>query len=242
MAQACAEQDLKTFFEEIGSRYDTITNTKSFQYFLKRRRQYLQEWLADGSMQGERLVVDLAAGTGTYSDSISRSDRLINMDLSFNALRAGPGGASAPARVNANALRIPLRDRSVDVLLMIGLCHHVPGRLAALFQEAVRVVKPGGTILIDEANAYNVLWFVMMRTCEIDRIGTRPLFPLQLKRLARRFGLTVARERYWGFAPPFSEHRAVRSFFRRVESALENSVLCRLCIRYSVMFTTAPMA
>jgi len=242
MAHACADEDLKAFFEEVGSRYDTITNTKSFQYFLRRRRQYLQEWLDDGPVREERVVVDLAAGTGTYSDSVSRPDRLINMDLSFNALRAGPGGPEAPARVNADALRIPLRDGSVDVLLMIGLCHHVPDRLPVLFQEAVRVVKPGGAILIDEANAYNVLWFVMMRTCEIDRIGTRPLFPLQLKRLAKRFGLTVARERYWGFAPPFSEHRAVAGLFRRVESALEGSALSRLCIRYSVMFTTAPAA
>lgn len=242
MAHACAETDLKTFFEEIGSRYDTITSTKSFQYFLQRRRQYLREWLNDGPAKAERVVVDLAAGTGTYSDSISRSDRLINMDLSFNALRSAPNGEGAPVRVNADALRIPLRDRSVDVLLMIGLCHHVPDRLTALFQEAVRVVKPGGTILIDEANAYNVLWFVMMRLCEIDRIGTRPLFPVQLKRLARRYGLTVARERYWGFIPPFSEHRVVTSLFQRIESALEGSALRRLCVRYSVMFAKAATA
>lgn len=236
MMGRASTQELKAFHEEIGSRYDALTNTRSFRYFLTRRKAYLREWLGQPDHGSQRLIVDLAAGHGTYSDSISEGCEVINMDLSLNALRASQRGEDAPMRVNATALQIPLKDASVDGVLMIGLCHHVPNQLPRLFQEAVRILKAGGFLLVDEANAYNLLWFVRMRTCEIDRVGTRPLFPGQLRRAAAHAGLRIERERYWGFAPSFSDHPSIVRLFERTEALLERSALSRLCVRYSMVF------
>jgi SAM-dependent methyltransferase len=49
----------------------------------------------------------------------------------------------------ADAARLPLRAAEADNLLMIDLIHHLP-RPARLFDEAVRVLRPGGRMILVE--------------------------------------------------------------------------------------------
>lgn len=224
---------VKIHFEQIGGNYNLLTDKRPFQYYLERKKKYLKEFCQ--SLGKNKIIVDLGAGTGRYSDSLSNYSRLINIDLSFNALKANAILNGKISKINANALDIPLKNNSVDCIILMGLLHHIPSCLPGLFQESLRVLKPDGTIFLSEPNGYNIIWFIFMKLYEIDKIGTRPLFPHLLKKLARNYCLTIEKELYWGFIPPWPDKKCMIDIFNKIESVIENSFLSCLCTRYIII-------
>jgi len=224
----------RQYLEAIGKNYNSITATADYRHYLSRRRLIIRDML-NGYCSGEGLVVDLASGTGNYSESIANCRLLLNFDLSFNALKEQYLLRDNIVRINADALHIPLKDRSVDCILLIGLVHHIPSNLDALFQEIVRILKIGGVIIIDEANAYNLAWFVAMKISEIDKINTMPIFPCNLKKLAKAYNLSVKKELFWGFMPPGIRSRRMADIFGKLEEKIESSYLKKICTRYTLV-------
>jgi ubiquinone/menaquinone biosynthesis C-methylase UbiE len=105
------------------------------------------------------VIVDLGAGTGTLARAaVGRwtTVRAIAVDPAEGMLDAGRAeamrtlGASANRRlrwVSATADRLPLSDRSADVVVSSFAIQHLPSRIAGL-REAHRILQPGGTIAI----------------------------------------------------------------------------------------------
>jgi ubiquinone/menaquinone biosynthesis C-methylase UbiE len=105
-----------------------------------------------------RGALDLGCGSG--SDAVYLAERgieTIGVDLSSAALeRARERATSSGVHVDwiqADVLRLPLADGSVDLALDRGCLHHVAAadhsRYAA---EVARVLRPGGTLLVCEMN------------------------------------------------------------------------------------------
>ena len=105
------------------------------------------------------VIVDLGAGTGTLARAaVDRwaTVQAIAVDPSGGMLEAGRVEASrtlgAPARrrvrwVRASAERLPLPDRSADVVVSAFAVQHLPSRIAGL-REAHRILRPSGEIAI----------------------------------------------------------------------------------------------
>jgi SAM-dependent methyltransferase len=89
-------------------------------------------------------VLDVGCGTGR-SRSIyrQRAARYSGLDLSLGALRLARRREADAEWLQADALRLPFRDASHDVVAFSSVLHHVPDRRAAL-SEALRVLRPGG--------------------------------------------------------------------------------------------------
>jgi SAM-dependent methyltransferase len=89
-------------------------------------------------------VLDVGCGTGR-SRSIyrQRAGRYAGIDLSLGALRLARRREADAEWLQADALRLPFRDASHDVVAFSSVLHHVPDRRAAL-AEALRVLRPGG--------------------------------------------------------------------------------------------------
>lgn len=103
---------------------------------------------------GSELVVDVGCGNGMWLKRLANAVpgvRTVAIDLSEGMLRSlvARWGESPVAPLGvADAQALPLRDHSVDVVLMIQMLYHVPDRSSAL-AESRRVVKPdGGTVLV----------------------------------------------------------------------------------------------
>ena len=109
--------------------------------------------------RSDAVIVDLGAGTGTLARAaVDRwaTVQAIAVDPSEGMLEAGRAearrtlGAPAARRlrwVRASADRLPLPDRSADVVVSSFAVQHLPSRIAGL-RETWRILRPGGAIAI----------------------------------------------------------------------------------------------
>ena len=140
---------VRDMFDAIAPRYDLVNRLMTFRLDVGWRRKAIRSLgLAGGS-----IVLDLASGTGDLCVDMARAGlRPLSVDMSFGMLAADRSGAP---RLQADVLRLPLPDRSVDgAACGFALRNFVD--LDAFFAELARVVRPGGRIaLLDVATPAN---------------------------------------------------------------------------------------
>ena len=102
-------------------------------------------WLGRAVSADARTIVDLAAGSGPMSRELAQPGRtVVGVDLSAAELALAAERGPGPW-VRADALRLPFRDGSVDVVTSsMGLVVVRP--LEALLTEIARVLRPGGVL------------------------------------------------------------------------------------------------
>lgn len=128
-------------FDAIAPRYDLVNRIMTFRLDVRWRRTAVKRLgLPEGS-----TVIDLAAGTGDLCIDLARAGhRPLGFDLSIGMLRADRSGAP---RVQADILRLPLADASVDGATC-GFALRNLVELPGFFGELARVVRPGGRIAL----------------------------------------------------------------------------------------------
>ena len=132
---------VREMFDAIAPRYDMVNRIMTFRLDVRWRRKSVRLLgLTPGS-----TVIDLAAGTGDLCIELARAGHQpIGADLSLGMLVADRSGAP---RVQADILRLPLPDGSVDgVTCGFALRNLVD--LPTFFAELARVVRPGGRIAL----------------------------------------------------------------------------------------------
>jgi len=109
--------------------------------------------------QAGMQVLDLAAGTGepgiTLAQRVRPAGHVTALDLSQELLdiaaqRAGQRGLTNFSTQQADAHSLPFPDNSFDLVLSNIAIHNVKGKVARdkVIEEAVRVLRPGGRLLI----------------------------------------------------------------------------------------------
>jgi SAM-dependent methyltransferase len=100
------------------------------------------DWLVP---EGARTVLDLGAGTGKLTRSLTKRGLEVVAVEPLVEMRTGLGWAVPEARIlEGTAEEIPLEDDSVDAITVAQAWHWVdPERATA---EAARVLRPGGTL------------------------------------------------------------------------------------------------
>ena len=93
------------------------------------------------------LLLDLACGAGLLAPHVvDRGHRLVGLDLSPTALPQAR--AHGVAVVRGDVLHLPFADRVADVVVAGEVLEHVPD-LPGTVAEACRVLRPGGTLVLD---------------------------------------------------------------------------------------------
>ena len=132
---------VRDMFDAIAPRYDLVNRVMTFRLDGRWRRHAVESLaLPPGS-----VVLDLASGTGDLCvDLTTAGYQPTSLDLSFGMLQADHSGVP---RVQADILRLPVADASVDgVTCGFALRNLVD--LPPFFAELGRVIRPGGRIAL----------------------------------------------------------------------------------------------
>jgi ubiquinone/menaquinone biosynthesis C-methylase UbiE len=153
------------------------------------------------------VVLDVGNGLGAQDPVIARVAQpraLIALNITASQLLAGRDRlAEAHARaINGDAVRIPLRDATVDGVISVEAAFHFSSR-GAFFREARRVLRPAGVLTMSDVPAQR-----------------RPRTPAEL--LAG-----ISQLRLWGMKP--SAASSAEEIAAAVEAAGFTDVRTRLC-------------
>ena len=138
-------QVVRGMFDRISTRYDLVNRVMTFGMDVGWRRRAVREL----RLPGGALVADLACGTGDLCDELLTGGyRAVGFDFSHGMLRNAR--TSAPL-VEADALRLPLADGSVDGATC-GFALRNVTELTTLFAETARVLRLGGRVVFLETS------------------------------------------------------------------------------------------
>ncbi len=93
-------------------------------------------------------LLDVGGGTGRVSNAIrDLVDEIVVVDVSFGMLKETPRPALQPVCGGSESL--PFADNSFERVIMVDALHHVIDH-ADSAHEMLRVLKPGGLLVIEE--------------------------------------------------------------------------------------------
>jgi SAM-dependent methyltransferase len=153
-------------------------------------RARLAPYLADVERlrQSGRPVIDLGCGRGEWLDML-RSQRVTAVGVDANQSMVDRCRAIGLTAEHADALEFLRRSESASAAVITGF--HIAEHLAIesllmLLDESLRVLMPGGFLILETPNPENVL----MGACDfyIDPTHERPIPPVTLEFMARRAG------------------------------------------------------
>ena len=134
----------------------------------------LERVLRQTDLKPGAAVLDAGCGTGTNSVWLAkRGFKVTGADFSEFALSEAAGDGINYRREDLTALS--LEDASFDAVICVGVLMHIPDVEKAL-QELVRVLRPGGYLIIAEANAnapetyaFRAYWRIARRNIRVAR-------------------------------------------------------------------------
>jgi ubiquinone/menaquinone biosynthesis C-methylase UbiE len=153
--------DSREYFDQVADKWDEMR--RSFFGEGVRRAAVAAAGITPGA-----LVADVGTGTGFLAEAaLDAGARVIAIDSSAGMLaqvRARLSGRPLEARYG-DTDGLPLDSGEVDAVLANMVLHHAPDPPAAI-KEMARVLKPGGTLVITDADSHEHEW---LRTEQHDR-------------------------------------------------------------------------
>jgi SAM-dependent methyltransferase len=106
---------------------------------------------------GSSIILDVGCGPGNLMEKISplTKGQLVGLDLALKGLQYAKGN-NFHNLVLGDMTRGPFKEASIDFILAVDICEHVPDD-RQLLRELHCVLKPGGRLLV-VVPAHPILW------------------------------------------------------------------------------------
>jgi len=151
-------QTMQTFYEtHTFPGYDGIDNPGILMD--KARKSAFGLWV-DQAIPPMATVLEVGCGTGQMTNFLGlvQTRTVIGVDMSLPSLKLGQGFKERFSLHNVhfaqgNIFAMPIAENSIDVLICSGVLHHTPDPKGG-FQNLLRLLRPGGNILIGLYNTY----------------------------------------------------------------------------------------
>lgn len=171
--------------------------------------------LSQGPVAGRR---SLEVGAGSGRDSVALAARgavAVVLDYSTASLEVARGVAAREGKrvllVRADALRLPFRDGTFDVVFHQGLLEHFRDPMP-LLRENVRALAEGGSLLVDVPQRYHLYTILKHALIAMGKwfAGWETEFSIgELTRVMERAGVHITR-RYGSWMVPGLFYRSLR--------------------------------
>jgi demethylmenaquinone methyltransferase / 2-methoxy-6-polyprenyl-1,4-benzoquinol methylase len=185
---------VRRMFDRVAPRYDLANTVLS----LGRDRRWRQAAARAVNLAPGETAADVACGTGRLAAELAReqpSAIVLGLDFSSQMVRrarAGLGGGDRLGFAVGDAMELPLRDASVDVVTIAFGLRNLPDPEEGL-HELARVVRPGGRVVCLEITrpehgalkGFYSLWFdhgIPALGKVFDRRGAYSYLPASVRR------------------------------------------------------------
>lgn len=191
MSKRSFEQGWKDRFTRFGNQAEDDAGIAGWsQTGLATRIRYFQSiW---NRLPDQVCWLDAGCGAGTYSDFLHNTGLdVVALDYSLIAVQKGKQRYSSSIVWGvADVTRLPLIDDSMDGCLCFGVTQAM-SRTEPVIEELVRVVRPGGQILVDGLNSWCLphIWEHMRRRLLKLDPHLRYQSPYKMRGIAQQTGL-----------------------------------------------------
>ncbi len=145
----------RLYFDQTANQWDELRSG----YFTEAVRASA---IARAYLHPEMVVADVGAGTGFVAQGLAPLVRHVHLvDGSQGMLDVACHNLSGVKNASfhlADGLELPFTDRELDAVFANMYLHHCPDPLASI-REMVRVLKPGGRLVISDMETHNYTWF-----------------------------------------------------------------------------------
>lgn len=164
-------------FDPYSKDYKSLVNDSlafsgfDVDYFTRVKTEYLKDILQTSFNRTDVDVLDLGCGIGNYHAPLRPSFRsLSGIDVSSESIKIAKSRNADVSYSDFDGATIPFEAASFDVVFAVCVFHHVPlnGR-DRLIQEARRVLRAGGIMVIFEHNPINPLTMRVVNRCVFDK-------------------------------------------------------------------------
>lgn len=143
---------------------------------------HASEVLAETGVKEGQMILDFGCGSGTYTipaaKLVGKDGKVYALDISSKALdrmeeRAKQEGLRNIMRIDViGEERIPLKDRTIDTVLLIDVLKDINDR-KSLFKEVYRVLRPSGNLTVFPMH---------MAVEEVEKLATHTGFKINDRR------------------------------------------------------------
>ncbi len=138
--------DVAAMFDDVAEKYDITNDVLS----LGQTRRWRQAVVDAVDVQPGERVLDLAAGTGTSSLPFAQAGAfVVPTDFSLGMLRVGRSRIPFLPFVAGDGMHLPFADAAFDAATISFGLRNIHDRAAGL-RELLRVVRPGGRLVVCE--------------------------------------------------------------------------------------------
>ncbi len=230
--------------DKVKSHFDAIADSYKDEIAGHIRDHLINKWwgIVKDCFKPDSMVIDIGCGDGTNVKFLKdKGINIIGVDFSDKLIKRGKERYSELKDLlyQGDALNLNFSDNTFDIAVMIGVLHHIHSRneQVAAIQEAFRVVKDDGVVVIRECNLINpvfrVFWnYIFPLTAKIDRFGGENW--ISAKKLSEIFSGTVEKKDYFTFIPNFSPHFLL-PIAMKIEEFLEKTFFKKLSAHYVVI-------
>jgi ubiquinone/menaquinone biosynthesis C-methylase UbiE len=128
------------------------------------------------------VVLAAGGGTGRISQALAgQASQFVVLDLSFGMLKKA-AGKEGLATVNSHTEALPFPDGIFEAVIMVDALHHVCDQAETAI-ELLRVVKPGGRIIIEEPDIGRLIVKGVALVEKLALMRSRFLAPTQIAQL-----------------------------------------------------------
>jgi SAM-dependent methyltransferase len=160
-------------FDRIAHEYDEAFAPHVVEHYLAKRVAYITERVPHGR------GLDVGCGTGILAGRLADAGlAMTGIDPSQGMLDVMAESRPGVAGVRADGTELPFDDGTFDLAITVAALHHVadPADVRRTLMEMVRVLRPGGRIVIWDHNPKNPYWKLLMARVPQDD-GSERLVP-----------------------------------------------------------------
>jgi len=153
-------------FDAVAGLYDESLPGHVTEHYLRKRVRFITEHCPRGR------ALDVGCGTGGLAARLADVGyEMVGLDPSDGMLEQMRRQAPAVRAVHGSGSELPFSDCEFDLALTVATLHHIadPAAVRETLIEMVRVLRPGGRVLVWDHNPRNPYWPYLMKRVPQDQ-------------------------------------------------------------------------